>query len=124
MVVNVFTSCFKKALNLDSSKYLVVSISRFNPRGFDGLSLKSLAPSRQLLADYKRGMSWDEYSKRYRLECLTSGGVRSALSLLLSHTHGRDIVLCCYESPSMNCHRFLLADFIQDCFGYIVRELV
>lgn len=124
MKVNVFTSCFKRASSLDSSKYLVVSISRFNPKGFDGLSLKCLAPSRELLADYKRGMSWDDYSKRYRFECLTSGGIKSALSSLLSFTHGRDIVLCCYESPSMNCHRFLLADFIRDCFGYNVKELV
>ena len=111
MVVNVFTSCFKKASSLDSSKYLVVSISRFNPRGFNGVSLKSLAPSRQLLS-------------AYNLECLSSSIVKVALKSLLSLTHGRDIVLCCYESPSMNCHRFLLADFIQERFGYNVRELV
>lgn len=124
MVVNVFTSCFKKASSLDSSKYLVVSISRFNPRGFNGVSLKSLAPSRQLLSAYKKGISWEEYSKRYHLECLSSSIVKVALKSLLSLTHGRDIVLCCYESPSMNCHRFLLADFIQERFGYNVRELV
>lgn len=123
MVVNVFTSNFSKAKALDSSKYLVVSISRYNPKGFNGVSLKELAPSSKLLSDYKKGLSWADYVERYKSECCTAEYIKGALSSLLSVTKGRDIVLCCYESAVKNCHRFIVADCIKSFYGYDVYEL-
>lgn len=123
MVVNVFTSNFRKAKALDSSRYLVVSISRYNPRGFNGVSLKGLAPSSKLLSDYKKGLSWSDYVERYRSECCAPDYVKAALSSLMFITKGRDIVLCCYESADKNCHRFILADSIKSYYGYNVQEL-
>lgn len=123
MVVNVFTSNFRKAKALDSSKYLVVSISRYNPRGFDGVWLRELSPSASLLSDYKKGLSWSEYVRRYKAECCVPDYIRDVLSSLVFITKGRDIVLCCYEPASHNCHRFIIADYIEETYGYSVQEL-
>ena len=123
MVVNVFTSNFRKAAALDSSKYLIVSISRFNPRGFHGVWLKELAPSSKLLSDYKKGLSWSDYVQRYQSECCARDYIKDVLSSLTFITKGRDIVLCCYESADKNCHRFIVADYIKRIYGYDVREL-
>lgn len=123
MVVNVFTSNFRKAKALDSSKYLIVSISRINPRGFDGVWLKELSPSSKLLSDYKKGLSWSDYVQRYMSECCAPGFVKDVLSSLTFITKGRDIVLCCYESADKNCHRFIIAEHIKCVYGYEIREL-
>lgn len=123
MIVNVFTSNFRKAKALDSSKYLVVSISRFNPRGFNGVWLKELSPSVSLLSDYKKGLPWSEYVVRYKAECCGPDYIRDVLSSLVFITKGRDIVLCCYEPASQHCHRFIIADYIKEVYGYDVREL-
>lgn len=123
MVVNVFTSNFRKAATLDSSKYLIVSISRYNPRGFHGVWLKELSPSSKLLSDYKKGLLWSDYVQRYQSECCAPGYIKDVLSSLTFITKGRDIVLCCYESADKNCHRFIVADYIKRIYGYDVREL-
>jgi len=123
MVVNVFTSNFRKAKALDSSKYLVVSISRINPKGFNGVWLKELAPSSKLLSDYKKGLDWSDYVERYRSECCAPDYIKDFLSSLVFVTKGRDIVLCCYESADKNCHRFIIADYIKSTYGYVVNEL-
>ena len=123
MVVNVFTSNFRKAKALDSSKYLVVAVSRFKPSRFDGVWLKELAPSSKLLSDYKKGLSWSDYVLRYQSECCAPDFIRDALLALCFITKGRDIVLCCYESADKNCHRFIIAEHIKSVYGYEVREL-
>lgn len=123
MVVNVFTSNFRKAKALDSSKYLVVAVSRFKPSRFDGVWLKELAPSAKLLSDYKKGLSWSDYVLRYQSECCAPDFIRDALLALCFITKGRDIVLCCYESADKNCHRFIIAEHIKSVYGYEVREL-
>lgn len=123
MVVNVFTSNFRKAKALDSSKYLIVAISRFRPRGFNGVWLRELAPSAKLLSDYKKGLSWSDYVLRYQSECCAPDFIKDALLALCFITKGRDIVLCCYEPADTHCHRFLVADYIKSVYGYEVREL-
>lgn len=123
MVVNVFTSNFRKAKALDSSKYLIVSISRYKPRGFNGVWLRELAPSAKLLSDFKQGLSWPDYVLRYQSECCVPDFIKDALLSLCFITKGRDIVLCCYESSDKNCHRFIIAEHIKSVYGYEVREL-
>lgn len=123
MIVNVFTSNFRKAKALDSSRYLVVSISRINPKGFNGVWLKELAPSFKLLSDYKKGLDWSDYVERYRSECCAPDYIKDVLSSLVFITKGRDIVLCCYESADKHCHRFIIADYIKSVYGYKVQEL-
>lgn len=121
--MNIYTSCFRRAAALDPNKYLLVSISRFSPRGWKGLRLCSLAPSRLLLKDYHEGLSWDNYVERYRHEVLSRVDVRRVLKLVAVSSMGRDIVLCCYEDSPEHCHRSLVAEFILEHYGYRVLDI-
>lgn len=121
--MNVFTSCFRRACALDTNKYLIVSISRFSPRGWKGLRMECLAPSRSLLKDYHEGLSWEKYVDRYRREVLSRVDVRRALKLVAMSSMGRDIVLCCYEDSPEHCHRSLVSQFIFEKYGYKVLDI-
>lgn len=121
--MNIFTSYFAKAKNLDESRFCVVSIARFVPRGFKGVRCSSLAPSRELLHDYKSGLSESSYKVRYLKELGDSVHIHEVFESLVPFCKGRDLVLCCYESGDKFCHRHLLSDRVFQLFGYRINEL-
>lgn len=122
--MNIFTSSFSVSRELDPSKYLVVSISRFPPKWFNGVMCFEFAPSAQLLFDYKDGLPECLYAYRYRSEVLDRGDVHKVFERLAGISQGRDIVLCCFESADKFCHRHLLAGYVQEVWGYTINELV
>ena len=121
--MNIFTSYFSKASKLDSSRFLVVSISRYNPKGFSGFSFNEFAPSSSLLHDYKQGLCQREYIRRYRRELSHLGELRDSFLKLSRVAHGRDIVLCCYEREESFCHRHVLSDIVFEKYNYRIVEL-
>ena len=121
--MNIFTSYFSKAVFLDESKYMVVAISRYVPMGFSGVRELRFAPSRKLLMDYKEGLSQDLYTQRFLNELRNGDCVYSVFKDLARLSHGRDIVLCCYEKPGFFCHRRLIADFVLSHWNYDIKEL-
>lgn len=123
VVMNVFTSCFKFAKGLDSSRFFVVSISRFPPRGFQGYCCYDFAPSADLLKRFKGGLSQYHYGVRYRRDVLDRVDVHRVFEGLARLACGRDIVLCCFEPAFDFCHRRLLARYVQERWGYSIEEL-
>lgn len=121
--MDVFTSCFKFAKGLDSSKFFVVSISRFPPRGFQGYCCYDLAPSADLLKRFKGGLSQYHYAVRYRRDVLDRVDVHRVFEGLARLACGRDIVLCCFEPAFDFCHRRLLARYVEERWGYSIEEL-
>lgn len=121
--MNIYTSYFSKALKLDSSRFLVVSISRYSPKGFHGFSFKEFAPSSSLLHDYKKGLCQRDYIRRYRHELFALGELRDSFVKLARVAHGRDIVLCCYEREDAFCHRHVLSDIVFEKYNYRIVEL-
>lgn len=121
--MNIFTSNFAKAKSLDDSKYLVVAISRYVPRGYSGVRELSFAPSRRLLMSYKKGLSSELYTKAFFNELIDEENVYSVFKNLARLSHGRDIVLCCYEKAGDFCHRRLIADFVLSHWNYDIKEL-
>ena len=122
--MDIFTSSFAKAKNLDNSRFCVVSIARFAPRGFKGVRCSSFAPSRELLYDYKAGLSESDYKARYLNELGDSVHIHEIFESLVPFCKGRDLVLCCYESDGKFCHRHLLSDRVYQLFGYRINELL
>lgn len=122
--MDIFTSSFNKSKGLDPSKYLVVSISRFPPKWFQGVRCFEFAPSMQLLNDFHDGMAQCLYAYRYRYEVLERGDVHKVFEWLAGLSKGRDIVLCCFEPAGRFCHRRLLADYVKEVWGYSINELV
>lgn len=121
--MQVYTSCFKFAKGLDDSKYFVVSISRFPPRGFRGYKCFEFAPSVRLLKDYKEGLRNDHYAYRYRRDVLEKVDVHRVFEGLARLSRGRDIVLCCFEPAFEFCHRRLLAHYVKEVWGYSIEEM-
>ena len=121
--MNIFTSNFAKAKSLDNSKYLVVAISRYVPRGYSGVRELRFAPSRQLLMSYKKGLSSKLYTQLFFNELGSKIRVYSVFKDLASLSNGRDLVLCCYEKAGDFCHRRLIADFVLTHWNYDIKEL-
>lgn len=121
--MNIFTSNFAKAKSLDSSKYLVVAISRYVPKGYSGARELRFAPSRRLLMSYKKGLSSELYTKAFYNELIDEENVYSVFKDLSRLSQGRDIVLCCYEKAGDFCHRRLIADFVLSHWNYDIKEL-
>lgn len=121
--MQVFTSCFKFAKSLDESKFFVVSISRFPPRGFKGYRCFEFAPSVRLLKEYKEGLRNDHYAYRYERDVLKKIDVHRVFEGLARMACGRDIVLCCFEPALQFCHRRVLAHYVERVWGYSIEEL-
>lgn len=121
--MNIFTSSFSTARRLDPARYCVVSIARFVPRGFKGVRCLAFAPSKELLLQYKAGLSESSYSSRYLKELGGASHVHEVFESLVPFCKGRDLVLCCYESADKFCHRHLLAGFVHSHWGYVIEEL-
>ena len=121
--MNIYTSCFNYAKRLDSSKFFVVSISRFPPKWFQGYKCFEFAPSAELLRRFKGGLSKYHYGLVYRHEVLESIDVHHVFEGLARLACGRDIVLCCFEPAYEFCHRRLLARYVQEVWGYSIDEL-
>ena len=121
--MRIFTSSFKFSKGLDSTKFFVVSISRFPPRGFKGYRCYDFAPSADLLKSYKCGLSKDHYGVYYRRDVLDKVDVHYVFENLAKLACGRDIVLCCFEPAFEFCHRRLLARYVQERWGYTIEEL-
>ena len=120
--MDIFTSNFASAHRFDPSRYCLVSISRFSPKGWVGYHVPALAPSACLLREFKSGaINEAGYTVRY-LQYLDGIGVRSDFQVMAKWAHGRDIVLLCYEKAGAFCHRRLLAQWVLDNYGYDIKE--
>lgn len=76
---------------------------------------KLLAPSAKLLGDYyKRGLSWEEYEKRYREE-IKKDESSKILKEISKKALNENITLLCKEENPDFCHRRLLAEECKNC---------
>ena len=95
-----------------------ILITRYRPRGLskERLSLtehlKDVAPSVELLHDWKKGsISWSEYKKRYHREMSQQ---QDKINELAKKAGDKTITLLCFErGENPHCHRYLLKDLIE-----------
>lgn len=110
------TSYFaNKAAVRDSN---AVSIARGTPRWCGSVRRYiALAPSADLLKRSKAGLPWLDYVEEYKrvvLANLDPGKVYADLS---------DAILLCWERPGEDCHRRLVAEWIESSLGVKVPEM-
>ena len=96
-----------------------ILVTRYWPRGVkrEKLSIvewcRSVAPSRELLRDWKDGrISWLEYEKRYLAEiCQQEEEIRRLAQMAFCGT----ITLLCFEpEEEPHCHRHLLKRLVEE----------
>lgn len=122
-MINIYTTNYTKASRLSNKHYLKVSISYWRPREFNGMHIQSFAPSKQLLEDYKNGLSPEQYEPRYREQIDKLDNIYAFFQLMAKQAKGRDILLLCYEKKNAFCHRHILSDIIFERYGYRIKEL-
>lgn len=102
-----------------------VSIARYNPKGINIFTWSAVAPSEDILRDYKSGKTTEiEYDFRYRLQ-LQNRNILEDLHFIDSKIpkEYNGIVLCCYEKSGTFCHRHILAEHIDEKFSIPVKEV-
>lgn len=95
-----------------------VSIALYPPRWWgSGRRYNALAPSAALLKRSKAGLLWREYVAEYEATVLSKLDPAKVFADL------SDSILCCWERPGEDCHRRLVAAWIETCLGIKVPEL-
>jgi len=93
--------------------------SRITPDCYDAHHVV-LAPSPQLLGDYyKRGLSWNEFEKRFRAEIARPEAV-NLIRMFAELALTQNITLLCGEEMPYLCHRRIIA---EEC-KRLIPELV
>ena len=86
--------------------------------GVDYLHVPSLAPTKELLSDYrKKQISWSDYETRF-IELMKSRRIESALSREIVHNG----CLLCSEDQPHHCHRRLVAEYLKEHWGELKIE--
>lgn len=78
--------------------------------------LEELAPSKELLDDYKKKrISWEEYIPKYFAE-MDNPKSRVAISKIAHEAVVKPVILFCHCGPKEgnHCHRFLLMDLVNE----------
>lgn len=90
-------------------------------QNFD-IHIPILGPSPRLIGDYyKRGISWQEFEKRYITEIRQEP--KCSLVNLLCHLATKDnITLLCIEETHNYCHRRLLAELCKQFIPELLIE--
>jgi uncharacterized protein YeaO (DUF488 family) len=111
----MFTSNFTRSGNNPNA----VAISGAVPKDYKGKRYKKLAPSWNLVNEYKTGIiNEKQYKDRYYKEVLSKLNARDVYNEI-----GEDAILLCYEKPGEFCHRRIVAEWIFDNIQILVSEL-
>lgn len=110
----IYTSYFA-VLKRIPEDIVPVSIAAKTPDWFKGGLLKKLAPSFDILMEYKRAGDQNRYIERYNSEVLDKLSVYDVVNELreLRSHPAEDIVLLCYERPEKFCHRHLVSEWLK-----------
>ena len=124
----IYTSYFAKLKKLPND-VIPISICAKVPSWYNGLEYKKLAPSYDILMQYKSNPNEELYIKRFKEEILNKRiSTQTVLDLLAlvgnfkGLNYSPDICLLCYEKPTDFCHRHLVADWLNEN-GHEVKEL-
>ena len=113
---NIYTSYFSNWRNFPKES-IVISITQYPPKSWNGIELRSLAPSAALLQDWKNG-NIDKYifRQRYIMQLEKDSNLRERIIALLKgliKQYNKDLILCCYEKSDDFCHRHILAEWLS-----------
>lgn len=95
-----------------------VSIARWPPRWWGKRRRYIvLAPSADLLKRSKAGLSWTEYAIEYKRDIL------GKLDPAEVYEDLEAAILMCWERPGENCHRHLVAEWLEKIMNVEITEL-
>lgn len=107
------TSYFAKYKGSDG-----VAICLYKPYWFKGEHYPTLAPTKEILEDYKNGdIDEEEYIRRYKEDVLSKLNPKEVYNDL------KDKVLLCYERYDKFCHRHIVAQWLSEELDVNIKEI-
>jgi len=101
--MKIYTSYFGNSRALTKAGVLMIGISRFPPKFFEGPSIFELAPFGTMLK-----LPPVEYDKMFQQKILGSTTQRKMFELIKWYSdkmNKEEVALCCYEKNPLECHR-------------------
>lgn len=97
---------------------LAIAISRKTPDWYTGEHLEALAPTWDMVINYRSGkIDEAQYAKEYLLKLKKRGIDPNWITTLPEGT-----LLLCYEKPTDFCHRHLLSMWVESKTGVVIPE--
>lgn len=122
----IHTTYFANLRNIPRNM-VPIAICRGLPAWYSGLAYEKLAPTYDILMEYKLGeaggLAEDQYINRYRFEILSELDVDEVYETLLDMAGGKPFCLVCYEKSDDFCHRHIVADWFNNN-GYECEEFI
>lgn len=118
------TSYFYKSKSKKDTNHFV-SIARGRPWYYPNIrhELKSLAPTLNLLKEFKMGLVTEkEYVEQFNA-MLANLNVNDVINELHQKTGGDEPVIMCHCATKHFCHRHLVAEWFEKETGEVVQEL-
>ena len=119
--MKIYTSNFENIPFFPDS-LVPIAICLKTPPEYDGLRLMELAPSHDILYQYKSIRNTDLYTKRFYAEILNRLDSAEIYRQIETLSGKKDCVLLCYEEKSEFCHRHLVAEWLNRTLGIEVQE--
>lgn len=113
MLEMIYTSYFPKIKELEGNGIVPVAVCAKVPDWYSGLRYSQLAPSYDILMDFKRVHDCEQYKLRYHREILDRLSAARVVDALETLSSAADVALICYERPDDFCHRHLVADWLN-----------
>lgn len=118
--MNLYTTYFSRVRALPET-IVPISIALWPPQGWNYPCIAFLAPPRSLLTKYRADNDWNAYVDKYQSSVLDKYKPEAVVQHIMELTGGKDAALVCYERPEKDCHRHLVADWLQKA-GYHIKE--
>lgn len=102
----------------DGERYLITRHYAARPKSMKALHItkwiRDLAPSKELLSDYHKGLSPDEYTPRFKQEIQSNPKALEMIEMLRKKSRdGNNITLLCICEEGQFCHRLLVKEMID-----------
>lgn len=116
--MKIYTSYFGNKRNLDKAGIKIICVAVIKPRYMAVDQILSVAPTRYMISS---ACSEDEYLRLYN-QILSNLNAHDIVAKIESLSGGHDVALCCYEKKKEECHRYILAKWIEKNTGIKVKE--
>lgn len=120
--MKIYISYFAKIKNIPDD-IIPIAICVKSPDWYKGKQFKTLAPTYDILMQYKQFGDTELYTQRFYSEVLNKLNALEIYEHLETLSKGKDVVLICYEKSSDFCHRHLVADWLSKELNINVEEL-
>ena len=119
----IYTGYYAKIKNYKEDGLEPVAISGKIPDFFEGTTYPDFAPRYETFQKWKDGKMTNEgYTKEYKAYLDTLNKEEVEFDFQPYNTEKNDCILLCYEKSGDFCHRHVLADWLEENFGFKVEE--